>query len=418
MGSVWVAQHLALNTHVAIKFMGASVADDPVSVKRFSREAKAAAQIKSPHVVQIFDHGIAEDGTPYIVMELLEGEGLDKRCRRLGPLNVVEMARIVAQVCKALAKAHEVGIIHRDIKPANIFLIDSGGEPFVKVLDFGVAKFSGEQAVDMTSPGHMVGTPSYMSPEAYFDAKRVSYRSDLWSLGVVAYSTLTGQRPFSGSTLGELCVSIKRAEPVPPTHIRRDLPPGVDAWMARALAREPTDRFTSAREMAEELERAVGLPTAMGSTTSLIATGAHQAATISGASLSRSGTATTVPSPRRTGVVLAVLAGGVLLGGAVGAAALFMTGPTTESATVAAPGTEAPTAESAAPASEEPATSIAPATETPAEPDDGAGGAGQAVEVPEVPLRSPVTPAPRPPHPAVPGKEDERTQRAGDALGI
>jgi len=107
MGSVWVADHLALQTHVAIKFMASSVSDDPVSVQRFTREAKAAAQIKSPHVVQIFDHGITEDGTPYIVMELLDGESLEKRLRRLGPLNLIELTQIITQVCKALAKAHE-----------------------------------------------------------------------------------------------------------------------------------------------------------------------------------------------------------------------------------------------------------------------------------------------------------------------
>ena len=124
MGSVWVADHLPLQTQVAIKFMAATVAEDPVSVQRFAREAKAAAQIKSPHVVQIFDHGITDDGTPYIVMELLDGESLEKRLRRVGPLNLLEATQILTQVCKALAKAHEIGVVHRDIKPANIFILD------------------------------------------------------------------------------------------------------------------------------------------------------------------------------------------------------------------------------------------------------------------------------------------------------
>jgi hypothetical protein len=222
-------------------------------------------------------------------------------------------------------------------------------------------------------------------------------------------------------------VAIKRAEPPRPSQLRPDLPPTIDGWFERALAREPSQRFLSAREMAEELERAIGMPSVMGSVTSLVATGAHQAATISGASLSRSGTVTASSESRRTGVVLAVLVGGALLGGGVGAAALLMTGPSVDSA--AEVGASPP---ATAPGDSSEATAVTPSDATTAGRGEG-GAAGEAaeapdaeaptVEVPEVPLQrspgsgtaKPVGPGPRP---VVPGKDDERSKRAGDALGI
>ena len=158
MGSVWVADHLGLGSQVAVKFMAPAVAGDEVSVQRFRLEAKAAAEIRSPHVVQVFDHGVADDGQLYIVMELLEGESLERRVRRGGPLRPQELVAVVTQACKALAKAHERGIIHRDIKPANVFLL-ADSDTFVKLLDFGVAKFSGEEVTQMTAAGNVVGPP-------------------------------------------------------------------------------------------------------------------------------------------------------------------------------------------------------------------------------------------------------------------
>jgi serine/threonine-protein kinase len=140
MGSVWVAEHIALGTRVAVKFMAPSYADDERSILRFQQEAQAAARIQSPHVTTVFDHGITAEGQPYIVMELLEGETLQKRITRGGPMPIEEIVRLVRQTARGLGSAHRLGIVHRDIKPANLFLIDVEGEPFVKVLDFGIAK--------------------------------------------------------------------------------------------------------------------------------------------------------------------------------------------------------------------------------------------------------------------------------------
>ncbi|WP_438002971.1 protein kinase [Sorangium sp. So ce321] len=260
MGSVWVADHLTLGTQVAVKFMSPAYAEQSGFVERFRREAMAAAQIKSPHVAQVFDHGVTADGVPYIVMELLEGEDLKRRMQRLGALPPIEVTGIVSQTAKALGRAHQLGIVHRDIKPDNIFLLDVEGELFVKVVDFGVAKrVQGAPQGDlgMTSTGSVLGTPLYMSPEQLLSAKHVDLRADLWGLAVVAYHALTGQVPFRGETLGALSVVLHTGIFTPPSALRPELSPAIDAWMKRALALDPAARFASARQMAEALERAV-----------------------------------------------------------------------------------------------------------------------------------------------------------------
>jgi eukaryotic-like serine/threonine-protein kinase len=259
MGSVWIGDHASLETEVAVKFMSAEIATKPEAVARFKREATAAAQLKSPHVVQVLDHGVTPYGVPFIVMELLEGEDVGKRVGRLGQLPVVEVCAIVTQACKALGKAHARGIVHRDIKPDNIFLVDSEGELFVKLLDFGIAKRAEDAALHMTGTGTMVGTPYFMSPEQVMSAKDADYRADLWSLAVVAYNALTGRVPFFAETLGALCVAIHSGYHAPVTRDRPELPAALDSWFHRALARDPAARFASAKQMAEEFARASGV---------------------------------------------------------------------------------------------------------------------------------------------------------------
>ncbi len=256
MGSVWVADHGALQTQVVVKFMHVQLTGDRDSVLRFSREAAAGANVKSPHVVQVHDHGIAPDGAPFIVMELLEGSDLAAHVEKSGPMPLVEVDHVISQACKALARAHERGIVHRDIKPQNIFLTNvGGGEPFVKVLDFGIAKASGQQhsMSSATKTGALMGTPYYMSPEQTVGAKGVDHRTDLWALGVVAFECMTGQRPFDAETIGGLAVAICSGPMPTPSRIDRALPAEVDRWFARACAREVTQRFNSAKEMADEL---------------------------------------------------------------------------------------------------------------------------------------------------------------------
>jgi serine/threonine protein kinase len=264
MGSVWEGRHASLGTRVAIKFVDAEHADNDEARSRFVTEARAAAAIQSKHAIQIFDHGVTDDGRPYMVMELLVGEPLDVRIERLGRLSLAETARILAQVCRALARAHEAGIIHRDLKPENIFLVRSveDEDEIAKVLDFGIAKiripFQGSEPTSSTDTGAVIGTPYYMSPEQARGLRTIDHRTDLWSLGVIAYKCVTGVLPFEGQSVGDLLVKIC-TDPLPtPSAVASDVPAAFDAWFARALDREPAARFTSAAELADALATAAG----------------------------------------------------------------------------------------------------------------------------------------------------------------
>jgi serine/threonine protein kinase len=259
MGSVWVADHLGLQARVAVKFVDESLGSDQGILARFAREAAAAAKMRSPHVVQILDYGSIDGRIPYIVMELLEGESLGDRVARVGRISVNEAVSIVQQACKALGKAHTLGIIHRDIKPDNLFLSDADGDLFVKVLDFGIAKVESFDSADLTSTGTTVGTPSYASPEQLLSAKSATVSMDLWAVAATAYRSLTGALPFTGETFAALCLAITRGVFTPPTKLAPDLPLALDAWFARALDVSPENRFATARELAEQFAVAAGV---------------------------------------------------------------------------------------------------------------------------------------------------------------
>jgi len=256
MGCVWVADHLTLRSRVAVKFLAAHATGKPEAVARFSIEATAAARIRSPHVVQVFDHGLAE-GVPYIVMELLEGEDLAQRLKRERRIAPAETVVLVRQICKALERAHPIGIVHRDIKPGNVFLVAGMGETYVKVLDFGLAKHEGGAMSAMTGSGTVFGTPHYVSPEQAESSREATPQSDLWSVAVVAYECLTGRRPFDGHNLMSLCIALHEVRYVPATKVCPGLPAALDAWFARAFQHEPQRRFASAGEMARALEQAL-----------------------------------------------------------------------------------------------------------------------------------------------------------------
>jgi serine/threonine-protein kinase len=197
-------------------------------------------------------------------MEFLEGEPLNARLDRLGTLNVSQTASIVQQVSRALARAHKSGIVHRDLKPENIFLVwdDEDQTDVAKVVDFGIAKFTDQDAgiSSSTKTGSLMGTPYYMSPEQARGLKGLDARSDNWSLGVIAYEALTGVRPFNGEAVGDLLVKICTVDPSPPTSLQPSLPPSIDAWMKKALDRDPEGRFQDVREMAESLITVSGMP--------------------------------------------------------------------------------------------------------------------------------------------------------------
>jgi serine/threonine protein kinase len=259
MGSVWLADHMALDIPCAVKFVDKEQAESrPDARVRFEREAKAAAQLRSPHVVQILDHGVWQ-GIPYIAMEYLEGEDLAHRLERNGRLPYDEILRIVSQVARALSKAHAAGIVHRDLKPENIFLTrDEEGE-IAKVLDFGIAKRSTMALGDSgTKTGSLLGTPFYMSPEQAGGVKGIDYRSDLFSLSTIVFQCVTGHLPFYSEGLGEILGKIMyEALPVPSA--TASVPPGFDAWWAKAAARRPVERYQSVKELVDSLARVLGM---------------------------------------------------------------------------------------------------------------------------------------------------------------
>jgi serine/threonine-protein kinase len=251
MGEVWVARNRRLDTEVAVKFVSSDLgAQTTEAAARFGREARAAAQIKSLHIMQVFDTGVTAAGMPFIVMELCEGETLRERLDREGKLGLADVRILVSQIVKGLEAAHRADIVHRDIKPDNVFLSTMGEELVVKLFDFGIAKRAEEtMGKRLTLQGILVGTPEYMSPEQIMDSRSVDLRADLWALGVMVYELLTGELPFKGDDIGALCGAILRGTYRPARELRPELPDGVDAWLARAFRRAASERFGSALEM-------------------------------------------------------------------------------------------------------------------------------------------------------------------------
>jgi serine/threonine-protein kinase len=258
MGSVWEADHLRLDIPCAVKFMDLTTFKEAHA--RFEREAKAAAQLRSPNVVQILDHGVCDDGTPYIAMELLDGEDLGKRLARLGRLLPPDLVNVVGQVCRALTRAHTLGIVHRDLKPDNIFIVRDDDREIAKVLDFGIAKnlVGNELTGSSTKTGAMLGTPFYMSPEQAQGTKQVDARSDLWAMAIICFEALTGRRPFVSDALGDLLIQIIVA-PLPMPSQFAQVPVGFDAWWTRAASRDPSMRFQTAREFGDSLALVCGI---------------------------------------------------------------------------------------------------------------------------------------------------------------
>ena len=257
MGAVWLAQHLGLDIPCALKFCHAEAARSPELRGRFEREAKAAAQLRTPHVVNILDHGVWDD-LPYIAMEYLEGEDLGQRLARVGALSPAETVAITMQVGRALTKANAVGLVHRDLKPGNIFLAKDDEREIAKVLDFGVAKVKEVGVDSSTKTGALLGTPYYMSPEQAKGSRDLDHRSDLWALAVVVFQCLTGRLPFPGQALGDLFVKII-AEPLPVPSQIAPVPAGFDAWWTRAASRNPDERFQTAKEFVDALALALGV---------------------------------------------------------------------------------------------------------------------------------------------------------------
>jgi serine/threonine-protein kinase len=257
-GDVYEALHLGLNSRVAVKVLRPGVPETAdIRRKRFMREARVAARIRSDHVVRVFDIVAPERGPTYIVMELLQGETLAQRVRRVGALPAAEAVDYIIQAAKPLGEMHEAGIVHRDVKPSNLFLArDADGKIRIKLLDFGVAAFQQPVARNessITLSEAIVGTPRYMAPEQVQSSKRIDARADVWALGVTLYELLAGGPPFDGQTVLAVLNQIENQEPRRLAERRPDLPAPLVALVHACLAKDPEKRPADARAVAEAL---------------------------------------------------------------------------------------------------------------------------------------------------------------------
>jgi serine/threonine-protein kinase len=251
MGDVWVGYHPGLKRDVAVKILKPEEQERSSSaLARFEREVRATADLAHPNTVRVFDYGVTEDGLWYYVMELLQGETLYAHVGRLGPLPPARAIHITGQAARALAEAHERGIVHRDIKPENIFLTSLGGEhDFVKVIDFGIAKDLRSDAT-MTGTGWVMGTPAYMSPEVAAGAT-ADARSDVYALGEVLYFLLCGRPPFQAENIAALIFAQVHERVIPPSRILgRQLPADVEGVVMKAMEKDPAARYQTAAEFA------------------------------------------------------------------------------------------------------------------------------------------------------------------------
>jgi serine/threonine-protein kinase len=284
MGKVYAAWHVGLEQRVAFKLLRRGPKGELCAVarQRFEREARAAARIRSDHVCRVFDNGVLEDGTPFLVMEYLEGCDLADELARRGQLPIAEAVRYVRQACSALAEAHRAGIVHRDLKPANLFLqqtsdaLDPGSEARrLKVLDFGISKTrtsSGSADLSLTRSAAILGSPVYMSPEQLSSSRDVDARSDVWALGVILYELLTGVRPFEQDSIPELVNAVLYRLPPPCARHGVAVPRGLEQIIERALSKGRRARYQTVAELSLALapyERALAMPDALSDTLAL-----------------------------------------------------------------------------------------------------------------------------------------------------
>jgi serine/threonine protein kinase len=258
MGSVYLAEHTLIGRQAAIKVLRPELCHRAELVNRFFNEARAAGAVQHPCIVEIFDFGYRPDGSAFIVMELLSGEALGIRLRRVHSLPEAQAASLARQMCSGLAAAHAKGIVHRDIKPDNVFLVPDAfavsGER-VKILDFGIAKLAVEQLESSmrTRTGTVLGTPAYMAPEQCRGTGEVDHRADLYSLGCILYAMVCGRPPFVSDGMGELMAK-HIYEPVPPPSSLAPVSPALEHVILRSLAKDPNARHASADELAAALE--------------------------------------------------------------------------------------------------------------------------------------------------------------------
>lgn len=340
MGSVHEGENVRIKRRVAIKVLHKHAADNEAALTRFEREAQAAGHIGSDHIMEVLDVGVLADGDRYMVMEFLDGEPLSSRIRNAGSLTPQHLVPLLRQALSGLDAAHKAGIIHRDLKPDNIFVVreKAGKTDFVKLIDFGISKFNvlgGDMA--MTSTGAVMGTPYYMSPEQAKGSRSVDARSDIYSMGVIAFEALTGQVPFDGSTFNELMFKIVLAEPPQLKLLRPDIDPAFAALVEKMMARDPEARYATCKEVIAALDTwtntgqavPVAAPTVVSPTANAappgVAPGAMSPATVGTSSTWATSQVDQIPK-RSLAPVFAVGALGLLVLGGIALAVVKLTG--------------------------------------------------------------------------------------------
>ncbi|MCC7538388.1 MAG: serine/threonine protein kinase [Deltaproteobacteria bacterium] len=453
MGAVYEAEHTRIGRRVAIKCLHPQHAQNADIVRRFHREAQAAARIGNEHIVEVTDMGELPDGSPFFVLELLTGQSLSDLVRQ-GPLPIGRAVRVAEQICDALEAAHVAGIVHRDLKPENVFLVRKSRDPdFVKVLDFGISRF--REAAERvggasTAAGSTLGTPYYMSPEQAHGLKDIDARVDVWAMGVILYQLLTGRLPFEAETYPLLVLKIVSEQPSPIAAFRNDVPAALDAIVLRAMAKPRDERFPSMAALAQVLAPYRGLDdspemrvplagAALGAASSTPSLGGMSAMLDSGRGpLEGSGARPSfgvMPTPAPTSsvassaappgvgarAILALLVGGVLLATLIGVGTFTVLSTTARgparapepvahpvSATAPIPSPPAPTA---APVAARPAALPVPAP-TPASPPAGTAPVASAPVAPAAPALPEVV-VPSDPRPAGADRTPTSRRRPG-----
>lgn len=310
-GSVYRAQHVHTGQLVALKLLKKSLGADAGMLERFLREARAAAAVGSEHIVKVMDAGQSADGQAFLALEFLDGMDLNELAQREGPLPHLRVVMVVLQVLEALGAAHAKGIVHRDMKPANVFIVrrrdERGTErDFVKLLDFGISKMHGDGAQSgLTMTGMAMGTPSYMAPEQFFDARSVDARADVYSVAAMLYELLSGKLPLDAESYAHLIVKVRTEQPVPLQQAAPQIPVPLAQVVTVGLAKEPGQRWQSTREFADALRAALALP-APGSTPAFLPN-ATPAPVATPMPLSNAGglDKTSTPQPSRPGTPVA-----------------------------------------------------------------------------------------------------------------
>jgi len=430
MGSVHEGENTLIARRVAIKVLHQAATTNEQVLLRFEREAQAAGRIGSDHILEVLDMGRLPDGERYMVMEYLDGEPLSARIERLGRMTPGQIAPLMRQALKGLQAAHDAGIIHRDLKPDNIFILreKAGQTDFVKIIDFGISKFSALGSdMNMTRTGAVMGTPYYMSPEQAKGSSQVDPRSDVYAVGVIMYEAVTGRVPFDGNTFNELMFKIVLSDPPKLSDAVPELDPTFAAIINKAMARELDARYSSAKELQQALDDYLGgarasqveLPAALAGDRG--AAPAHDAPANPGAKSDTKATwANTnaeVALPKRSNapLVAAAVLGGLLVVGGGAFAALKLMGSDADATGGAALSSAPNAAASVEPAAPEPPAEPVPTIvpEAPAAPPAASSPEPNESAAPPVGAPPPVeAPKPAPQRVAVPSKPVQRPASA------